>query len=130
VVDRAPDVKKYMNKFKNESQLRSVNQDSSKNPVFDSWFSVPSTACLHPQLLKDEKLESNRHVEWEEGDSDLVHWEVPPQGVVQGLTLMLTSPDVTEKAETAAALCNICSETGTCINSSMWHDTTDYITNI
>ena len=130
VVDRAPDVQKYMNNFKNESQLRSVNQDTFKNPVFGNWFSVPGTACLHPQIPKDEELESNRHVEWEEEDSDLVHREVPPQGVIQGLTLMLTSPDATEKAKAAAALCNICSETGTCINSSMSHDTTYYATNI
>ena len=32
-------------------------------------------------------------------------------GVVEGLMMMLTSPDATEKAKAAAALCNICSET-------------------
>jgi hypothetical protein len=34
-----------------------------------------------------------------------------PTGVVEGLLMMLTSPDPTEKAKAAAALCNICSET-------------------
>mmetsp|Transcript_10192 Transcript_10192/g.25199 ORF Transcript_10192/g.25199 Transcript_10192/m.25199 type:complete len:645 (-) Transcript_10192:80-2014(-) len=49
----------------------------------------------------------------EEEDEDLAtaYRGVPPAGVVEGLMMMLTSPDPTEKAKAAAALCNICSET-------------------
>ncbi|KAJ1490212.1 hypothetical protein T484DRAFT_1743612 [Baffinella frigidus] len=47
----------------------------------------------------------------EEGDDTTAYQGVPPAGVVEGLMMMLTSPDATEKAKAAAALCNICSET-------------------
>jgi hypothetical protein len=65
---------------------------------------------------EDEEEEEDEEDEEEdedgdEGGDDTAYRGVPPAGVVEGLMMMLTSPDATEKAKAAAALCNICSET-------------------
>jgi hypothetical protein len=104
-----------MPKHNNTEKLRPVRSHQAQKDV-------PSQNV--PQHDSNQNVGQNGEVEDDEEDEDEYEDEdededefddeyrrVPPAGVIEGLMMMLTSSDATEKAKAAAALCNICSET-------------------
>jgi len=131
------DVRAYMDAFSGgEGQLRTAMGGGGGGGVDDGGERnvKPSDAAKHHHKEHKESSHSppdgqrpppgqeeyedvldddDEEYEDEEGEGDLAtaYRGVPPAGVVEGLMMMLTAPDPTEKAKAAAALCNICSET-------------------
>ena len=127
------DVKDFMNQFSDESQLRTAVGGTSasadkevpkmKSAPMAQRSAAPPKAPAddappeHVRAPEEEEEEGeededeDEDEEEEEEGGDAAYRGVPPAGVVEGLMMMLTSPDATEKAKAAAALCNICSET-------------------
>ena len=131
------DIKDFMNQFSDESQLRTAMGGASSNqtavgnenevpkpkaaPVAQRSAAPPRPPADEeppqqdrpPEEEEEEEEDDDEEEEDEEDEDggDAAYRGVPPAGVVEGLMMMLTSPDATEKAKAAAALCNICSET-------------------
>jgi hypothetical protein len=120
------DVRDFMDQFNSDSQLRTAmggqNQERKRTgmPAKSAPHS-PDLAGLQNRSYEDPAATGEYEEEYEEEDEEYEDDEqadlatayrgIPPAGVVEGLMMMLTSPDPTEKAKAAAALCNICSET-------------------
>ena len=135
------DIQDFMNQFSDESQLRTAMGGSSapthndvatvpvpKPAPIAQRSAAPKVPAPEEDSRRQQEAELDRQQEededddeeeddedddeeGEEGGEDTAYRGVPPAGVVEGLMMMLTSPDATEKAKAAAALCNICSET-------------------
>jgi len=134
------DVMNYMNQFSNENQLRTamggggqseaqppkkepvpqhVNKTAIKPaPVSEAEESVEVQETNQDTAEREENFDEKEESYNDEGDDDdlgdddgSLYKGIPPAGVIEGLMMMLNSPDATEKAKAAAALCNICSET-------------------
>eukprot|EP00292_Cryptomonas_paramecium_P033445 CAMPEP_0113683348 /NCGR_PEP_ID=MMETSP0038_2-20120614/13244_1 /TAXON_ID=2898 /ORGANISM="Cryptomonas paramecium" /LENGTH=637 /DNA_ID=CAMNT_0000602669 /DNA_START=144 /DNA_END=2053 /DNA_ORIENTATION=+ /assembly_acc=CAM_ASM_000170 len=71
----------------------------------------PEEEDLEPEEGQEYEEEEGQEYGSDDGQGNSSYSGVAPTGVVEGLMMMLTSPDPTEKAKAAAALCNICSET-------------------
>eukprot|EP00960_Hanusia_phi_P073937 768120-Hanusia_phi.AAC.2 len=134
------DVMNYMNQFSNENQLRTamggggqseapppkketapqhVNKAVNKPaPVKETVEEVNVQETNQDVAEREEYIDEKEDSYNDEGDEDdlgdddgSLYKGIPPAGVIEGLMMMLNSPDATEKAKAAAALCNICSET-------------------
>jgi hypothetical protein len=123
------DVRDFMDQFNSDSQLRTAmggapapsqdrkrtGQPSAKSAPHSPDMGVPSRGAEEqgtaPEYEEEYEDDEEEYEDDDQGDLATAYRGVPPAGVVEGLMMMLTSPDPTEKAKAAAALCNICSET-------------------
>jgi hypothetical protein len=119
------DVMNYLNQFSHESQLRTavgtgehVSHHNYHKNAHSNEENKPNqdvSMCVNPsgEAADEAVVKEYNENEYDGVDEDggSAYQGVPPAGVVEGLMMMLTSPDATEKAKAAAALCNICSET-------------------
>jgi hypothetical protein len=101
-----------MPKHTNTEKPRPVrsHQPSQDIPKHDSNQNVGQEDDVEGEEEDDDEYEDEDEDEDEDEFED-EYRRVPPAGVIEGLMMMLTSSDATEKAKAAAALCNICSET-------------------
>jgi len=101
-------------KAPSESAMDSA-EDQEEVPPTSSEARIPEASAGADESAEDRELYEEEEEPYDgsddgQADNNAYSGE-PPTGVVEGLMMMLTSPDPTEKAKAAAALCNICSET-------------------